>query len=523
NMCFNLYTNNKNDGFSLLQNSGTGYMMYSDFVWFDFNADTHIDAFISGTNNGSSGSLQFYENSSNVTAVPNNKLPINLQNFVLGNNLLFSWQPYTSDSITTYNIYLSNANDVLSVSPDAITSTGQRKIIGEGNQYTNRSYLAENLPSGNYYWGVQCVYPNTQGSRFAYQGPINIPNNEKRAVIQMVSGNNVFCASDGPTLKALSYPKASNWQWYLNNSPISGANQQTYIVSSQGFYYAMCSGYDASSGGTFNIKTNIANLSEYPVPQPPTVSQSTVNACYGQTIQLTATPGINGTTCLWYYNGTLANTGDTLTITPSNNITYLVYSYNPNTGCQSPNYTSINVIANPFINTPVVSNSTICDSSSTTITATPANGTICRWYSSNSSNATPIFTGNPFVTPIITSNTQFYVSSYQQSTGCESPKVATVVSVTNRPQAPTTQNAYICHSENVLLTAVPQGNNTTCNWYTSPTSTTAIHQGTTYLTASISQDTMYFVSSVIINSDCESDTRSPIFVAYRPEFGQPIA
>lgn len=523
NMCFNLYTNNKNDGFSLLQNSGTGYMMYSNFVWFDFNADTHLDACISGTSTGTAGSLQFYNNTSTVSAVPNNNFPIDLQNFPLGNDILFKWRPPASDSIATYNIYLSDANEVFRVIPDALNSTGQRKIVGEGNQFSQRSYLTENLPAGNYYWGAQCVFPNGQGSRFAYQGPITIPSNEKRAVIQIVSGTNVFCASEAPTLKALSYPKATSWQWYLNISPISGAYQQTYTPNSQGIYYAICSGYDASVGGSFSINTNTTNISEYPVLQPPTLSQSTVNACYGQTIQLTATPGINGTTCLWYYNGALTNTGDTLTITPSNNISYQVYSYNPNTGCQSTNYSTINVIANPFINTPVVSNSTICDSSSTTITATPANGTICRWYSSNSSNATPIFTGNPFVTPIITGNTQFYVSSYQQSTGCESPKVATVISVTNRPQAPTTQNTYICNTENVLLTAVPQGNNTTCNWYTSPTSTPAIHQGTTYLTASISRDTMYFVSSVIINSDCESETRSPIFVAYRPEFGQPIA
>ncbi|MBX7176648.1 MAG: FG-GAP-like repeat-containing protein, partial [Saprospiraceae bacterium] len=521
-MCFNLYTNNKNDGFSLLQNSGTGFMMYSDFVWFDFNADTQLDAFISGSSNGTSGSLQFYKNNGNVTPVPNNKSPMNLQNFVLGNNLLILWEPPASDSIASYNIYLSNENDVLSVCPDAITTTGKRKIIAEGNQYTERNYFAENLPSGNYYWGVQAVYPNTQGSRFSYQGPINIPNYQKKAAIQITSGNNVFCASDGPTLKAVSYPIATNWQWYLNNTPISGAIQQNYTVTSPGLYYAICGGYDAPSGGTFSIKTNVANLSQYPVPQPPTVLNNTVNACYGQTVHITVSPGLNGSTCLWYNNGQLANTGNTLTITPTNNISYQVYTYDPATACQSPDYTTINVIATPYINTPIVSNTTICDSTSTTITATTSNGTICHWYTNNS-DTTPLFTGNSYVTPILTASTQYFVSSYQPSSGCESPKIATLVSVISRPKAPTTQNTYICQSESVLLSATPQESNATCNWYLSRTSTTSIHQGTTYLTSNISQDTMFFVSSVMINSNCESESRSPIFVAYRPELGQPLA
>lgn len=123
---------------------------------------------------------------------------MNLQNFVLGNNLLILWEPPASDSIASYNIYLSNENDVLSVCPDAITTTGKRKIIAEGNQYTERNYFAENLPSGNYYWGVQAVYPNTQGSRFSYQGPINIPNYQKKQQYKLQVETMSFVHQMGP-------------------------------------------------------------------------------------------------------------------------------------------------------------------------------------------------------------------------------------------------------------------------------------------------------------------------------------
>lgn len=69
-------------------------------------------------------------------------------------------------------------------------------------------------------------------------------------------------------------------------------------------------------------------------------------------------------------------------------------------------------------------------------------------------------------------------------------------------------NSYMCDAGSTLLHATPGGAATTCKWYASAFSDSAIHIGTTFQTPIISSKTEYFVSSYDPINSCESASRT---------------
>jgi hypothetical protein len=81
--------------------------------------------------------------------------------------------------------------------------------------------------------------------------------------------------------------------------------------------------------------------------------------------------------------------------------------------------------------TPTTNSPTICGRDSTTIRASgPINATF-RWYDSTSAG-NPLFEGNPFKTPILSTTTYYYVSSVVNN--IEGPRAEVIVKVFSSPQ-----------------------------------------------------------------------------------------
>lgn len=141
-----------------------------------------------------------------------------------------------------------------------------------------------------------------------------------------------------------------------------------------------------------------------------------------------------------YFNPATAGTG----------IHHIVYSWNNN--LPSPNnciQTDTITITVTGPTAPSVSDKSICYGTSTTITA--SSGTLYKWYNS-ATGTTSIYTGATFTTPILTTNTSYWVSN---STGsCESPR--TMVTVTINPLPTVAVNSpTVCAGQSANVVATP--------------------------------------------------------------------
>ncbi|MBI1836768.1 MAG: gliding motility-associated C-terminal domain-containing protein, partial [Flavobacteriia bacterium] len=179
----------------------------------------------------------------------------------------------------------------------------------------------------------------------------------------------------------------------------------------------------------------------------PTITINNATVCNGTSATLTATPSATGGTYLWSPGG---ETTAAITVTPSSTTTYsCVYTLN---GCPSSSVSGI-VTVNP-IPTITINNTTVCNGTSATLTATPsATGGTYLW--SLGGETTAAIT----VTP---SSTTTYSCVYTLNT-CPSPSVSGTVTVNPIPTI-TINNATVCDGTSATLTATPSATGGTYLW-----------------------------------------------------------
>lgn len=96
---------------------------------------------------------------------------------------------------------------------------------------------------------------------------------------------------------------------------------------------------------------------------------------------------------------------------------------------------------NPLPAAPGVSNATICSNTNATLTAYSPGGTY-KWYDASSSGNL-LFSGTTYNTPVLQSNTVYYVSA-TSAASCEGPRTAVTVAVTPRPVITSASAGAIC-------------------------------------------------------------------------------
>jgi gliding motility-associated-like protein len=159
----------------------------------------------------------------------------------------------------------------------------------------------------------------------------------------------------------------------------------------------------------------------------------------------------NAFTVNWYNSPSTTTpifTGTTFT-TPalSSNTTYYAQTFV--NGCPSARVpVTVTVVTPPAA--PTVSGTSICSGQTATLNATAPSGVTFAWFST-ATGGTAIFTGNSFTTPVLNSNTTYFVES--QVGTCNSPTRTSVdVVVNSSPIVNVSSNSPICEGSDLNLT-----------------------------------------------------------------------
>lgn len=141
----------------------------------DFDNDNDVDVFVLR----SDVSKTFTNQTTIQNTLPST--PLNLSSNVTESEVILNWNTSTDNESPekqlTYNFYLGTASQTTDiVSPMSDIDTGYRKVVGIGNtQYKNQAVL-KNLPSGTYYWAVQAIDNQYEGSVFSAEQTFTIVN-----------------------------------------------------------------------------------------------------------------------------------------------------------------------------------------------------------------------------------------------------------------------------------------------------------------------------------------------------------
>ncbi len=134
------------------------------------------------------------------------------------------------------------------------------------------------------------------------------------------------------------------------------------------------------------------------------------------------------------------------------------------------NTTTITTPVNPSILPPAYSGSTtICAGTSTILTASGAPVPITdygyKWYDA-ATGGNLLYTGNPFTTPALNSNTTYYVSTYLLSDEvCQSNRTAVNVTILQTPVITTQpQSVAVCAGSPAIFTALVTGQSLLYEW-----------------------------------------------------------
>lgn len=141
-------------------------------AWLDFNQDGKLDLLMAGRSGSGTYTnvLALFEN---INAQPVNSpaVPTGLSHEIDGYDVELSWADPGRDGLS-YNLLLDNSNTFsvpLLDAPLADLGTGARREVAFGQVHDSTALRLHNLPAGQYFWKVQAIAPNYQGSPFSVQ------------------------------------------------------------------------------------------------------------------------------------------------------------------------------------------------------------------------------------------------------------------------------------------------------------------------------------------------------------------
>ncbi len=182
-------------------------------------------------------------------------------------------------------------------------------------------------------------------------------------------------------------------------------------------------------------------------------------------------------------------------------------------GCDS--VITLNVVVNPTPGNATIS-STItsrCGAGSLTLNVAPGNnGTTCRWYETET-GGTP--TTQTQYTANLTESTTFYISSYNETSGCEGARIPLNVTVNPIPGEPLTENAARCGAGEVTLTATPGTNADNCRWYANNSSNAQLLYTGNNFTQTLTNNSQVYVESFNSTTNCKS-SRALVIATINP-------
>ncbi|MBK6965938.1 MAG: T9SS type A sorting domain-containing protein [Bacteroidales bacterium] len=270
-----------------------------------------------------------------------------------------------------------------------------------------------------------------------------------------------------------------SYQWYVNGAE-AGLDQDTFTyapLNNDQVYVVMTSSLSCNTGNPVGslATTMIVNPS---LPVSVTASPDQNNICAGTSVTFTATPTNGGTPAYqWYLNGSATGLNqDTYTLTPVDGDMVYVEMTSDLAGCLTGNpavsgTTTMIVNYNPVSVTIDADNTTVCQGTDVTFTATPVNGgnASYQWYLNGSTagadQATYTFT------PANGDAVYVILTSDLTCTGSTSPATSGTTTVTVNSPLPVSVTAMpdlnnVCAGTSVIFTATPtNGGTPTYQWY----------------------------------------------------------
>jgi len=166
-----IYENVGNDYFNSI-NAGLPGAELSYIAWGDYDNDTDLDLFLSGSSYSGGPFTKIYRND---ISLPNfiPEPPQNLTVEFIGSGVLLSWDDgsdiQTATEALTYNLRIGTSpQECNNVSPMAHMDDGYRKISAMGNTTLENSWWIEGLEEGlTYFWSVQTIDHTFAASGFA--------------------------------------------------------------------------------------------------------------------------------------------------------------------------------------------------------------------------------------------------------------------------------------------------------------------------------------------------------------------
>jgi gliding motility-associated-like protein len=395
---------------------------------------------------------------------------------------------------------------IITITPTPAAPTAAGTTICEGTTAT----LTATAPGGTYQW----YNATTGGTLLATAATFTTPAltiTTTYYVQTTVAG----CASPrtAVTVTVTPTPAAPT----ATGTTICSGSTATITATAPGGTYEW---YDAATGGTllastaayttpaltstttYYVQTTVSGctgprtavtVTANPIPLAPTATSPTI--CTGSAATITATTP--GGTYQWYdaaSGGTLLASTAAYT-TPALTATTSYYVQATVGGCPGP-MTTVTVTVNPIPVAPTAVGTTICQGTSTTLSATAPGGTY-RWYPVPT-GGTLLFTGANYTTPALSVTTTYYVQTTVG--GCTSPRTAVTVTVTPTPAAPTASSTTICEGNSTTLTATAPGG--TYEWYDAATGGTLLATNASYITPVLTATTSYYVQTTL--SGCSS-------------------
>ena len=372
--------------------------------------------------------------------------------------------------------------------------------------------------------------------------PSVAPTSLSASTATICNGNNTTLTQTGGSLGT-----GAVWQWYTNNTftttvggTLSSSNASLSVspTTTTTYYLRAISGTSpcaASVPATTPSTVSVTVTVNQPSVAPTSLSASTATICNGNNTTLTQTGGSLGTGAVWQWysdasfsttvGGTLSASNASLSVSPTTTTTYYLRAINGTSPCAAsvpattPSTVSVTVTVNqPSVApTAITGTITICNGSSTTLTAngTLGTGANYQWGTGSVVGTNPI-AGETSATLTVspTSTTTYWVRITNSTAPCTATTsgVTTLVTVNQPSVAPTSISGTttICNNQSTTLTANggTVGTGANYQWGTGSTVGSSIISGETASTLSVSptSTTTYWVRITNGTSPCSAST-----------------
>ncbi len=289
--------------------------------------------------------------------------------------------------------------------------------LGTGNSFMH-------TPSVNTTYYATCENGICVSSRIA-TSQVSVTNNVNDPTNILVSNANI-CSGSSISLSATC--TVGFITWYASETTIAALGTGTgfsQTPTTNSIYFVSCKDGVCESDRIPTVQVKVTPN----VTNPTAVSVSQTAICNGTSISLSATCETGIIT--WYdqmTGGIALRNGNGFSQTPSTNTTYYVSCENgtpPDAICVSSRVSTNQVTVTNLPSDPTETSSpTICNNTSTSLSATCESGSVA-WY--NSSSSILLSTVSPFVTPNLSENTTYNVRC--EGGMCQSNFVAVSVAI----------------------------------------------------------------------------------------------